>query len=95
MKLSTVVLAALAPFAVLAHPAPVEEAAAAPTLPSTSEPDNHIQKRDVDAVVKVDGLRYRKCPRTSCTAVGQYPKGKKIKLKCYTRDNTTPVNGDR
>lgn len=96
MKLSTVFVAALVPFAALSLPATAEDAAvAALTAPSSPEPDNKIQKRALDAVVRVDGLRYRKCPRTSCTAVGQYPKGKRIKLECYTRDNTTPVNGDR
>lgn len=62
------------------------------------EPDAEfgiIEKRAVTGTVKVDGLRYRTCPRTSCTAIGQYPKGKKISLKCFTRVNTTPVNGDK
>ena len=30
-------------------------------------------------------LKYRKCPKTSCTAVGQYAKGAKVKVSCVTR----------
>lgn len=95
MKLPALVLAALAPVAVFAHPAATPaEADHAPTVLSKSQPDNTIQKRANNAVVTVDGLRYRKCPRTSCTAVGQYPIGTRIQLDCYTTENTTPINGD-
>lgn len=54
-----------------------------------------IEKRSVSGTVRVDGLRYRKCPRTSCTAVGQYKKGTHVRLSCYTRKNTTTVKGDK
>lgn len=55
-----------------------------------------IEKRAiVGATVLVDGLRYRTCPKTSCTAPGQYAKGTKIKLSCFTRTDTTTVNGDK
>ncbi|CAN9127949.1 unnamed protein product [Alternaria alternata] len=55
-----------------------------------------IEKRAVvGATVLVDGLRYRTCPKTSCTAPGQYAKGTKIKLGCFTRTDTTTVNGDK
>lgn len=103
MKLSTLFLSAFVPLAVFAHPvaeeaatAVVGEADTSPTLAFAPESDvNELEKRwDTDAVVKVDGLRYRKCPRTSCTAVGQYSKGTRLKLKCFTDKNTTPVNGD-
>jgi hypothetical protein len=107
MKLSNFVVVALLPFAALGAPAAEPAAAAvaeavadaAPTLGTfveerglSSEP---IEKRSVSAVVKVDGLRSRKCPRTSCTAVGQYKKGTRIRLVCYTRKNTTTVNKDK
>ncbi|KAF2630089.1 hypothetical protein BU25DRAFT_408690, partial [Macroventuria anomochaeta] len=48
----------------------------------------------ISATVQVDGLRYRTCPKTSCSAPGQFAKGKKITLSCYTRDNTETINGD-
>lgn len=99
MKLSSVFLAALAPIAAFALPSPVEEAAAAATQPSSPEPkfdtgSNTIEKRASRAVVVADGLRYRTCPRTSCTAVGQYARGTEVTLRCYTREGTTVVNGD-
>ena len=55
-----------------------------------------IEKRAIQsATVMVDGLRYRNCPKRTCDAPGQYPKGTKIKLSCYTRDGTTTENGDK
>ena len=84
MKLSFVpILALVAALPALALPEPV--AAPAPV---------EFEKRDTACVVKVDGLRYRTCPRTSCTAVGQYPIGTPITMRCYTVENTTVVNGD-
>ncbi|KAF9264521.1 hypothetical protein L218DRAFT_958208 [Marasmius fiardii PR-910] len=87
MKLVTLALAALLPTVVLAQE---------PTFYSgthvTREPE--LEKRVISGTVKVDGLRCRSCPRTSCPAVGQYPIGTHISIVCYTRDNTTPINGD-
>jgi hypothetical protein len=84
MKLTAIVFALLSSAALAQEPTVVARAPAG------------IEKRAiVDAVVVVDGLRYRTCPKTSCTAVGQYPKGTRIKLSCYTRDGTTTVNGDK
>ena len=48
----------------------------------------------IRATVKVDGLRYRRGPRTSCDAIGQYPIGTKIEIVSYTSENTTVVNDD-
>ncbi|KAA8651352.1 hypothetical protein EYZ11_000938 [Aspergillus tanneri] len=105
MKFSAIALAALLPATALSVALP--EAAAEPTAPSLiSELDpipaaeidletRDIEKRAVKGTVVTDGLRYRTCPRTSCTAVGQYAKGTRINLVCYTRANTTPVNGDK
>ncbi|KAH8589021.1 hypothetical protein B0O99DRAFT_600255 [Bisporella sp. PMI_857] len=39
------------------------------------------------------GVRYRKCPKTSCDIVGQYAsKGAKVKIACVTTG--TKVNGE-
>jgi hypothetical protein len=83
MKFTAIALAILVPLAL----------AQEPTLAGRAP---EIEKRAVvSATVKVDGLRYRTCPKTSCDAPGQYAKGTKIKLSCYTRDGTTTVNGDK
>lgn len=76
-------------FAVLA---PLAVTAQEPTVLGR---DVHIEKRAVGATVRVDGLRYRTCPKTSCAAPGQFPIGKKISLQCYTRTGTTTVKGDK
>ncbi|RDW58272.1 hypothetical protein BP5796_12202 [Coleophoma crateriformis] len=98
MKFTTVAITIFLPLFVLASPAPVPNAAE-PTLPITlapRAPDGLLEKRSVAATVKADGVRHRICPRVSnsCPANGQYAKGTKIRLDCYTRDNTTPVDGD-
>ena len=73
MKLSAVVLALLSSAALAQDPTVARRAPAV------------MEKRAiVDATVLVDGLRYRTCPKTSCSAPGQYAKGTKIKLSCYT-----------
>ena len=102
MKFSVVPLLALlsAIPAAMALPEPVAVRAAAspgPTVyPGAAAEIRDLAKRDNAAVVKVDGLRYRICPRTTsgCPAMGQYPIGTHITLHCYTRDNTTPIEGD-
>lgn len=81
----------------LALPEPVA-AASTPeaTLPALPVIERSLEKRSVPATVEVDGLRYRKCPRTTsdCPAIGQYPIGTHINLVCYTRTDTTVVDGD-
>jgi hypothetical protein len=90
MKLTTL-LAILLPAAALAAPAPEPELATADgLLPDAAK----IEKRAVVGTVAVDGLRYRTCPRTSCTAVGQYARGTRITLVCFVDSGTTVVNGD-
>lgn len=95
MKLSiaslALALAAFTPALALPEPAP---APAAPTVYTPSVDTRSLEKRTNDGVVQVDGLRYRRCPRTSCDAVGQYPIGTHITIVCYTRDDTTVVDGD-
>jgi hypothetical protein len=102
MKLTTFALAALLPLAALGAPV-AEDAAPSVGLGTRDEhasiqadvESRTLEKRAVTGTVRVDGLRSRTCPRTSCTAVGQYAKGAHISLSCYTRVNTTPVNGDK
>ena len=38
-------------------------------------------------------VRYRTCPKTSCEAVGEHPKGFSVKLKCIAYGTT--VGGDK
>lgn len=85
------VLSVVTPALVLPEPVP---AAPEPTVYSGLADKSVLDKRANSATVKVDGLGYRKCPRTSCDAVGQYSKGTKISITYYTRENTTVVNGD-
>jgi len=76
----------------LPEPAP---AAATPTTHSTTVGKRALEKRTNSGRIEVDGLKYRLCPRiTECTANGQYPIGTNVEIVCYTRDNTTPINGD-
>lgn len=102
MKFSVVPLLALLsaiPVA-MALPEPMAVREASPPGPTVwagaATEIRDIAKRDNAAVVKVDGLRYRICPRTTsgCPAMGQYPIGTHITLHCYTRDDTTPIDGD-
>ena len=102
MKFSILPLIALAISQVAATPAPNPVADAV----SDSEPTFYnaravldldartLEKRAISGTVLVDGLRYRTCPRTSCAAIGQYPKGTKISINCYTRKDTTVIDGD-
>jgi hypothetical protein len=83
MKLSPAFLALLLPLVVNASPV------------SNPEPvPAELESRDLHCTITGDGVRYRRCPRTSCDAIGQYAKGTKVTLTCYTDTNTTPVNGD-
>ncbi|KAE8371278.1 hypothetical protein BDV26DRAFT_298927 [Aspergillus bertholletiae] len=101
MRFSFVALATLLPAAAFGAAMPGDPADAAPTLytgpaiPALELEARDLEKRSVKGHVNVDGLRYRTCPRTSCTAVGQYSKGTKVNLVCYTRTNTTTVKGDK
>jgi hypothetical protein len=83
MKFTTIALAILAPLAL----------AQEPTLAGRA-PD--IEKRAIQStIVMGDGLHYRVEPKRTGGAPGQYAKGTKIKLSCYTRDDTTTANGDK
>ncbi|KAF5857228.1 hypothetical protein ETB97_006071 [Aspergillus alliaceus] len=98
MKFSVIALAALLPATALGAAMPEDAAPtvyAEPEVPAIDLGSRDLEKRAVSGTVVVDGLRYRTCPKTSCNAVGQYSKGTKISLVCYTRSNTTPVNGDK
>lgn len=101
MKFSLIALATILPATAFGAAMPEDAADAAPTyytgpeIPALNLEERGLEKRAVSGYVKTDGLRYRTCPRTTCTAVGQYAKGTKLSLVCYTRSNTTPVNGDK
>ncbi|PPQ82873.1 hypothetical protein CVT24_007822 [Panaeolus cyanescens] len=43
--------------------------------------------------VDIDGLRYRRCPRLSCPAVGSYRIGTPIDVVCFRENETTVVEG--
>jgi len=83
---TTIAFALLGPLALAQDPTVL---APVPRDPS------YLEKRAVSATVVVDGLRYRTCPKTSCSAPGQFAKGTKISLSCYTRTNTETINGDK
>ncbi|KFX96132.1 hypothetical protein O988_05468 [Pseudogymnoascus sp. VKM F-3808] len=69
MKVSALILAVLAPAAILAAPS------------SEAEAMNSIAERATDyCIVSTDGVRYRTCAKTSCTAIGQYNKGTKLHI---------------
>lgn len=89
MKFSIFALAALLPAMALTQDA---QATNHPDFPSVEA--RSLEKRYVSGRVVADGLRYRKCPRTSCTAVGQYAAGTAIQIQCFTRSGTTVENGD-
>lgn len=88
MKFSVLAIAALLPALALTQEAPTN----LPDAPVVES--RNLEKRAVSGKVLVDGLRYRTCPKRTCTAVGQYAKGTKISIKCLTRIGTTVENGD-
>ncbi|GJJ06937.1 hypothetical protein Clacol_001133 [Clathrus columnatus] len=67
---------------------------AAPNVKSRARGRDVIDKRSVTATVTASALKYRTCPRTSCTAVGQYSEGTKVTIECETDKDTTTVEGD-
>ncbi|KAH7108692.1 hypothetical protein B0J11DRAFT_602164 [Dendryphion nanum] len=87
MKFINITVAALLPFVAISSPVPEENGLIFDQKEHTS-----IVKRDVTGTVDADALKYRRCPRTGCDAVGQYSRGTRITIKCYTDQNTTPVN---
>ncbi|KAF8801956.1 hypothetical protein BYT27DRAFT_6781840 [Phlegmacium glaucopus] len=96
MKFSLVPLIALAltTTSVMALPEPAP-AAAEPTIYTPPVDTRALEKRAiVIGTVEVDGLKHRSCPRTTCTANGQYAIGTHISIVCFTRTDTTVVNGD-
>ncbi|KAF8801968.1 hypothetical protein BYT27DRAFT_7113990 [Phlegmacium glaucopus] len=95
MKFSLVPLIALVltSTSVMALPEPAP-AAAEPTFYTPPVGRRTLEKRTISGTVEVNGLRHRSCPRTSCTANGQYARGTHIDIVCYTRTDTTVVDGD-
>jgi len=67
--------------------------AAKALVPKDAEPGTKIlEVRSALCTIVTDGVRYRTCPRTSCPAVGQYPKGTVLTFICYK--TRTTVNGN-
>lgn len=62
---------------------------------ASADNDHGIEKRDVYAYTNTNGLRYRTCPNTGCTAIGQLDAGYVLYLQCYTTSGTTVVEGDK
>jgi hypothetical protein len=90
MKFTALAIATLLPFAVLS----------APTAELGGEDVDSVEsvalgERAITGTVDADALKYRRCPRTSCDAVGQYPRGTRVTMECFTTTSTTTVNGDR
>ena len=79
------------PQATFAIPAAVAEAAANPEVGS-SLPKPKLKKRlTTYCTVTGDGVRYRTCAATSCTAMGQYPINTRAEIDCFV--NGENVNG--
>lgn len=66
MKLSSILLSVVLPATILGHP--------------TLEPESNSfsERAEYTCIVTTSGVRYRICPKLSCSAVGQYNKGKKL-----------------
>lgn len=93
MKFTTLAVAALLPFMALSAPTPGDDVP--PTeLGGTDVTSGALEKRAIVGTVDADALKYRKCPRTSCDAVGQYSRGTRVTMECFTTSSTTTVNGD-
>ncbi|KAF2690610.1 hypothetical protein K458DRAFT_411979 [Lentithecium fluviatile CBS 122367] len=90
MKFTPFFLTALLPLLTLAAPAaePDDGTDMTPAAAAT------LDKRSIVGTVDADALKYRRCPRTSCEAVGQYSRGTKVTMECYTTTSTTVINGD-
>ncbi|KAH8586071.1 hypothetical protein B0O99DRAFT_704061 [Bisporella sp. PMI_857] len=90
MKFAIAAVAALLPFVALSAPTPADDSHGGADVESVKS----IEKRDVVGTVDADALKYRRCPRTTCEAVGQYARGTRVTMDCYTTTNTTPVSGN-
>lgn len=95
MKLTAIAVAALLPIVALSAPMPDDDAPAVALDGTDSAPAMLGKRGDIVGTVDADALKYRTCPRTSCTAVGQYSRGTRVTMKCYTTQNTSNVNGDK
>ncbi|KAF8248507.1 hypothetical protein K440DRAFT_660801 [Wilcoxina mikolae CBS 423.85] len=97
MKLSALLL-----FPLLALAAPAPEAAAAPEALAVPEPEPiagtptyaslEARAARITCTATADGVRYRTCASTSCTAIGQYPINTRVTFTCYKVGQ--PINGN-
>jgi hypothetical protein len=101
MKLSGLLLFPLLALAIPApEAAPAPEALAAPEaapvpMPEANprpEPGKLVARANMTCKTTADGVRYRTCASTSCTAVGQYPIGKSVTFTCWKYGEC--INGD-
>ncbi|KAJ2921170.1 hypothetical protein H1R20_g15925, partial [Candolleomyces eurysporus] len=98
MKLSAALL--LAPFVLLASAAPnanpataeeaVKEKIAAISVREAAPVQLHA-RAPVTGTVNANNVRYRRCARTSCEAIGQYHNGQRITITCRVRGES--ING--
>ena len=93
MRFTPLVLATFLPIAALATPVPVEWDGTDIT-PATE--DALVKRANIVGTVDADELKYRRCPRVidACEAVGEYPRGHRITMVCFTTSATTTVHGD-
>ena len=97
-SLALVALFAAVPATVMALPEPAFKSE--PTSysynpePALAERNTLEARARILGTVQVDGLRYRTCPRTTCTTIGTYSKGDSIIITCFTRTDTTVIEGD-
>ena len=81
------------PQATFAIPAAVAEAAANPKVGSSLLEPKLEKRLTTTCTVTGDGVRYRTCPRFSCTPMGQYPINKRVKIDCWVIG--VPVYGNK
>lgn len=93
MKLTALAVAALMPFVALSAPTAGEDGIAL-ELDGRDMKADVLEKRAIVGTVDAAALKYRRCPRTSCDAVGQYSRGTRVTMNCFTTASTTTVNGD-
>ncbi|KAF9264519.1 hypothetical protein L218DRAFT_958206 [Marasmius fiardii PR-910] len=92
MKGIVFVIATLLPFTVLA-----QEPTLHPGAPIQRRHKEHgtLRKRAIPGHTTTTLLVYHTCPRVECPGPGMIAdSGTPIDIMCYTRDNTSVVNGD-
>ena len=86
MKFSVALL--FAPFVLLAAPHPATADADKVAAIKQAVLASPGARASVVGTVNANYVRYRRCARTSCAAVGQYQKGHKVTITCQVRGET-------